>query len=748
MRLLAVFILPLLLSAFQVFSQSQKQYERFGDKSYEEGDYYGASIYYKTALKLEDSNLGVMYKYAECLRLYNEYTKAEKYYETIFEKDALSEFPESLFRLAEMQKFNGNYEQAGKHFSKYYKTTRRKSTFFGKKAKHEIKACKFAKRLVLDSSEVIISNAGDLLNTFDSEFSPVFIDDSTIYFSSLRSDKIKKNNEVKDKEYFIKIFKASRNGGSWETTGIIDEVINNPAFHAANGTFSLDKKRFYFSRCTADLKCNLYVSELDGGQWQEPEILTINQEGFTTTQPHITMINKKEVLLFASDRPRGKGKMDIWYSIFTNKNKQFSNPRNLGKKVNSIDNEISPFFDIENKTLYFSSEWHYGLGGFDVFKSKGGFKPQAPENLGPPVNTSVNDFYYTLDSKKEYGFLTSNRKGSFAQKGETCCNDIYLFEFPKEPVEVPVYVSLEELNKYLPVTLYFHNDEPNPKSRDIITEHNYLKTYEEYSAMTATYQEEYSKGMIGEEKVKAEGDIVSFFEDYVDKGAADLELFTELLLKELEKGQEIELTVKGYASPLAKTDYNVNLTLRRISSMLNFMKEHEGGIYIPYLNHTADNGGSLNLVKIPFGEYTADQTVSDNIHDQKNSIYSRKAGLERKIEIVSVQQAHKDSAFAAITFTKEIFDFGAVKPGEELTHVFRFINTGKKDLLITGITPDCECTVASYPKEPVAPGDGGEIEVTFNTSGKSGKQVSAVTLFSNAKHGKKVLSVTAEVISE
>src|SRR5690606_28269842 len=119
---------------------------------------------------------------------------------------------------------------------------------------------------------------------------------------------------------------------------------------------------------------------------------------------------------------------------------------------------------------------------------------------------------------------------------------------------------LEDLNKYLPVTLYFHNDCPNPRTRDTVTNLNYLTTYDDYVELIPKYQEEYSKGLSDEQAVEAELDISDFFKDYVKKGVSDLELFTKLLLIELQKGTEIEMTVRGFASPLAKTDYNVKLT--------------------------------------------------------------------------------------------------------------------------------------------------------------------------------------------
>ncbi|MFB6306827.1 MAG: DUF1573 domain-containing protein, partial [Flavobacteriales bacterium] len=221
--------------------------------------------------------------------------------------------------------------------------------------------------------------------------------------------------------------------------------------------------------------------------------------------------------------------------------------------------------------------------------------------------------------------------------------------------------------------------------------------------------------------------------------------FIKLLKQELDKGQNIELVIKGYASPLAKTDYNVNLALRRISSMINYIEGFGYGQFEKYIEGTADNGGKLSFVKKPFGEYAAKDFVSDNLNDKRNSVYSRAAALERKIEIVSINQADNDSSYSSISFNNEVKDFGEVKQGEKLTHKFSFINAGNEDLKITNIKTSCGCTVAKYPKEKIKPSQKEAIKVTFNTEGKSGKQVKTVFVETNGVPRRRELTITAEV---
>lgn len=101
-----------------------------------------------------------------------------------------------------------------------------------------------------------------------------------------------------------------------------------------------------------------------------------------------------------------------------------------------------------------------------------------------------------------------------------------------------------------------------------------------------------------------------------------------------------------------------------------------------------------------------------------------------------------------VEFSETEFNFGEIKQGESVTHVFRFTNTGKNDLIIANAVGSCGCTVPEYPKEPVKPGASGSIKVTFNSTGKSGEQKKSVTITCNtASHTERVF-VVGNVIEE
>ena len=194
--------------------------------------------------------------------------------------------------------------------------------------------------------------------------------------------------------------------------------------------------------------------------------------------------------------------------------------------------------------------------------------------------------------------------------------------------------NIDKLEQLIPVSLYFHNDIPNPKTKDSISYINYLETYNDYNHMISTYTSNYSKGLLHLKKIEAEKEITNFFQHNLQKGKKDLDEFLQLLEIELKLGTSFELIFRGYASPLAKTDYNKYLSKRRINSVRNYIVFYKNGILLKYLIPQANEKAKLTFREEPLGEYNADMLVSDNPYDLRNSVYSKKAALERKVEII------------------------------------------------------------------------------------------------------------------
>jgi hypothetical protein len=684
------YLVLILLCAFSGVSAQSRlaQYLKAAEDKYRTGDYYYSVELYEMAMNLDSNSVETLWNYAEALRAFKDYRKAEYYFEKVYEREEGLIYPMSLINLGLMQKCNGKYDAALETFKKAKKKfAKEKKDYPYLKAKREMESCLWAKSAVKDTTNLIFSRLPETVNTPNSEFGHTLIDGKLI-FSSLRADSIGSGEEVYTKSYKTRLYQSVVDSGKLEQSTRIDELFFN-GLSTGNGTFSLDRKRFYFSLCSDEgynYTCKIMVSRFEDGKWSAADSLgeIINVAGSNTSMPAIGMMDGQEVLFYSSNREGGEGGMDIWFSAIRNGN-EYAKPRAV-KSINSIDNELSPWWDSVTKTLYFSSSWHNGFGGYDVYAIPYSTQFGELKNMGIPVNSPANDLYFFKSGDTSY--FSSNRRGVLFSKNPTCCSDIFSAA-PPIVIEPPtIKETLEDLNKRLPVTLYFHNDCPDPKTQDTVTRVNYLTSYDDYRKLLPDYQKEYSNGLSGVKAEDAREDIESFFIEYVDQGVKDLFLFRDLLLDELKKGARIRVTIQGFASPLHKTAYNVNLTKRRISSFMNYLRAYDNGVFVPYLDGTAQNGGYVLFTPIPYGEYTANQLTSDNINDQRNSVYSRAAAIERKIEIQSVESIQEDSLAFYTVLSPSAVDLGSILRTSTFKKSIVFTNKSNQTLELDHIEYD------------------------------------------------------------
>ncbi len=702
------------------------KYLKYAKEQTEKGDFVYALEYYQKALDIDSNSVDILWNYAETLRAFKDYRNAEAYYAKVYKKEETFIHPASLLYWGLMQKQNGKYDDALETFKlakkKYAKD---KKGYLYQKAKREIESCLWAKEQF--DGKYTIQSLSDNVNSKDAEFGHLILGNKLI-FSSLKADSISTSEEVYSKNYRTHLYEIDLTPNQLNSPSLIPN-LNFDQLNSGNGVFSLDSSRFYFSLCSEnghEYRCKIMVAQYRDGKWFNIDSLgsIINEAGSNTTMPAIAEWDGNEILIFASDRAGTEGGLDLWYSEIKNGN-QYGKVRNL-KLLNSLDNETTPWWDQQNQTLYFSSAWLDGMGGLDIFSSKYNGRLEEPINVGLPYNSPANDLYYFSQSNKHY--LTSNRLGVNYSKNPTCCSDIFVVEIPEIEKEITKEETLAELTKRLPVTLYFHNDVPNPRSTLPTTDVNYIYSYDDYRSMMEKYQKEYAAGLTGEKVNDAKEDIESFFIEYVDQGVKDLNQFRDLLFEELKKGAKINLTIKGFASPLAKSDYNVNLTKRRIASLINYLESYEQGVFHAYIAQTAENGGKLTFTEIPFGEYTANALVSDNLNDQKNSVYSRAAMLERKIEIQSVQFLKDSIVDLPLQVKDNILEVGRIDRNKKLELTFRVTNTNSHEIELLPPRSPCDCSVAEITKKNLQSGESTEVKVIFDPSNYEGKIVKSIYL--------------------
>lgn len=403
----------------------------------DKGSYYNAIEHLTTLAKEFPKNKKYITKLAEAYFMSRDYANAEIWYLKAVELDGKITTP-NLYKLAETQKYNGKYTEAKANFQTFFDSKYRDSR--GEKyklyAENEIASCDFALKHFKDTVATSIKHLGDTINSAYTDFSPSMLDDSTMVFASLQSDSVLTYEHDEVHFNHTKLYKSKLHNEEWTHPEPI-EGVNTIFENNANGSLSSDGKRFYFSRCFENLKhkmiCNIYVSEIDAkGNFGKPKKLphNVNKSGYNNTQPvvarhKVDQGKEIEVLYFSSNRNGGKGGFDIWYSEILPKRK-FKNPINLGKEINSIRDEITPFYDSLSGNLYFSSNYHYGFGGYDIFRAKGQTITWSnPVNVLLPYNSNVDDTYYIFNKKQNKGFFVSNRVGGINLKSATCCDDIY-----------------------------------------------------------------------------------------------------------------------------------------------------------------------------------------------------------------------------------------------------------------------------------------------------------------------------------
>jgi len=412
------------------------------------------------------------------------------------------------------------------------------------------------------------------------------------------------------------------------------------------GNFSISNRnnsKVYFSSSNS-----LVNSKIVFGYIKNDSIINIsNVKGLdyndTTvfTMPQICEINNKTYLFYCSNNQNTKGGLDIFLGEI-NENDSLVNHINVSN-LNTPTDDVTPYYDEKTKTIYFSNSWMNGFGGMDVFKANfDDFKVNKIQNIGKPFNSSYNDLYFNI--KDSIYTITSNRNKTYI-----CCNNYYHFskniksneivdidksnqkensksdnnKSDNKLISYNYNFDVKQIDKLFPIVLYFHNDIPNPKSKDTTTNVDYSHTFKDYRKL-------YNEYLIKNDRVNTKNEIDHFFENEIPKGFNDLNELLNLISEYIIDGAKFKFIVKGFASPLASNTYNYNLSKRRINSILNYIKLYNDKLLFSYVNK------SIEIEYIPFGEEKSDRKVSDNSNNKKKSIYSIEAAKERKIELVGI----------------------------------------------------------------------------------------------------------------
>ena len=371
-----------------------------------------------------------------------DYRKAQRYFRRIARRDRDGEFPAAQLWMAKMMKMNGNYEEALGELNDIVKSDA--DPLIKQEAQLEL----IGANLALEAPEptrITIENAGKEINSPGSEGS-VFIspDGNTLYFTSFSQEEELPVDDLEE-EHLSKAMRSEYvEDEGWGAGTALDEKINREGFHTGNIGIGPNGQEMYITRVIQSVdsmaESKIFISYGENGQWGPAYELSGVNGDWLAKNPCVGELFGNEVLYFSANIPGGHGGFDLYYARKNGEN-SYDDPVNLGTVINGPGDEVTPFY--REGRLYFSSTTHPGFGGRDVFYSDwDGSTWSQPENMGMGINSSVDDFSFSVDATGYKGALLSNRPEGKSLYGRTCCDDIYSFTI--EPVQVQLVASVQD----------------------------------------------------------------------------------------------------------------------------------------------------------------------------------------------------------------------------------------------------------------------------------------------------------------
>ena len=418
MKRFAIILIIIVLTSTAFAQHSKKAVKAYeaAEQAFQKRDYLKAHQQLLKAV-LEDPN------YAEAWLLEGEvgmemedYDLAMLGYENALSSDSLL-FPPAAITLSRLYDSQGNYKREIA-LLKWYLSKGFGQAFNEATANEMLAKATFRDWAVNHPVAFEPENLGAAVNSSNEEYvNMLSFDGSQLLYT--RKMSIDDNYQ---KEF---LFVSHRNNGQWTEpqplafSDFPQDVDPGAAFISADG------KKLYLTGCgwSRESSCDIYVSEWKENRWSMPRRLS---EGINTrsweSQPCVSSDGRE--LYFVSRR---SGQADI-YCAKRNVDGSWGEPQNIGSPINTKGTEMAPFLHPDGRTLYFSSDTHVGMGGFDLFMSRRDDEGhwQEPVNLGFPINTSGDEINFFVAADGKTAFLSSQREGG---KGGY---DIYTFELPEE----------------------------------------------------------------------------------------------------------------------------------------------------------------------------------------------------------------------------------------------------------------------------------------------------------------------------
>ncbi len=433
----------------QIAVRSDKKVLYAADKAFDYGDYLTAYNNYRMVYELYKSDERVNYNLGVCCYVIKKYRKFSQEY---FDKVSHESYPEVDYYLGILNHLSRKFDEARFHYKRYKN--------IGDRGEHTIEEIddlieKTNTAILFETiakSTVQIENFGPTINTKYDEYVPLIpADESFLLFTSRRPNKERNDKDLMG-DYFEDVYISYSNNGIWSNPEVLDTLINTSVHDACTGLSANGESMFLYRTNEDIVSGDIYESYFDS-TWSKPVKLGENVNSNGNAETSACYSADGSVIFFSSNRPGGYGGKDL-YRAKKLPNGTWSKPFNLGPKINTPYNEDAPFMHHLGNKLYFSSQGHRNMGGYDVFVSTfdeyGNFT--APENLGYPVNTVGDDIFFVLNPSSNTGYLSSSRSGGYGgydiynvkfNTGEPPLSVYNLYVFDQATNEVLTNVKME-----------------------------------------------------------------------------------------------------------------------------------------------------------------------------------------------------------------------------------------------------------------------------------------------------------------
>lgn len=390
--------------------------------TYEAGEYKIAIDLFKDAYNQtsdKETKNEIVYLIAECFFRTNEPRKAEMWYNKAISRGYNN--PEVFLKYAQSLKMNEEYEEAIMQFQKY-------KDFVPDDPRGEkgIRSCELAMEWLENPNGYIVEEM-KFFNSKENDYSPSFArsDYGVVFLTSSRDASTGSEIHGATNENFADIYTSTIDRkGSWSEPVPLGEEVNSE-FEDGTPVLTPDYNSLYFTRCRAsknkNLGCEIFVAKRNGEFWDKAQALEIAPDSIVVAHPALTP--DELTLFFVSDMEGGYGDMDIWKSTRPDKSAKWGPPINLGEPINTEGKEVYPYVHPDG-TLYFSSNGHLGMGGLDIFKVFPDDEGRIQiENMKYPINSPSDDFGIVFEQDIERGYFTSSR----SSRGD---DNIFMFMLP------------------------------------------------------------------------------------------------------------------------------------------------------------------------------------------------------------------------------------------------------------------------------------------------------------------------------